>query len=462
MQKALKKSFIRQNLNKAILFCLSFCLLFSSFFVVKNKKDVFAYSSYTNKQVVDMANIQPDTHIMSLDCYLAWDVFQFFKNLNLKDYFGIIPFNEGFYPTAFCLWYTVGLVNDLDTFISNHSRETLFSYDEYGSPYPESVDDFEAYSNKNLDDFSFWSESVYTVAYVFESSITDEDFNIHTFSVLGKLNKISFILPVPLPDDPVADGYTFAGWYYDSNLTQAYDGAPVYEDTALYAGWRISYEPSQQHYNFDGWYLDESLTIPYDNEVISLETPKYPKWNHKKYIVNFVSNYSLGVKSITLDSLTAYTPDSISRAGYNFLGWFIDSDLSQQYINGTELTGSLTLYAKWEVIMVKVTFYNGNEVYQEIEVPWGSSLIYIQRALQTKYGRTVAIYEDEAKTNEVNYTNTVQADSELVVEFGEEIKPETNFDKAIDWIKSNYMYFIYGFIGLVVVLLIIKVIKKVR
>ena len=43
---------------------------------------------------------------------------------------------------------------------------------------------------------------------------------------------------VSKPEDPVRDGYTFAGWYADEALTEAYDfGSAVNEDTVLYAKW---------------------------------------------------------------------------------------------------------------------------------------------------------------------------------------------------------------------------------
>ena len=43
---------------------------------------------------------------------------------------------------------------------------------------------------------------------------------------------------VSKPEDPVREGYTFAGWYADEALTEAYDfGSAVNEDTVLYAKW---------------------------------------------------------------------------------------------------------------------------------------------------------------------------------------------------------------------------------
>ena len=57
----------------------------------------------------------------------------------------------------------------------------------------------------------------------------------------GTDNKVVEVLKgskVSKPEDPVREGYTFAGWYADEALTEAYDfGSPVNEDTVLYAKW---------------------------------------------------------------------------------------------------------------------------------------------------------------------------------------------------------------------------------
>ncbi len=57
----------------------------------------------------------------------------------------------------------------------------------------------------------------------------------------GTVNKEVKVLKgskVSKPEDPVREGYTFAGWYADEALTEAYDfGSAVNEDTVLYAKW---------------------------------------------------------------------------------------------------------------------------------------------------------------------------------------------------------------------------------
>ncbi len=45
--------------------------------------------------------------------------------------------------------------------------------------------------------------------------------------------------PVPLPQDPVKEGYRFTGWYTDSAATLPFDEtAGVTGSTTLYAGWQ--------------------------------------------------------------------------------------------------------------------------------------------------------------------------------------------------------------------------------
>ena len=120
---------------------------------------------------------------------------------------------------------------------------------------------------------------------------------------------------VSVPAPPTKSGYSFAGWYTDPGLTQAYDfSAPVTASFTLYAKWTEAAVPS--------------------------------------YTVSFVTNGGTAVAPQTVEQgQTAARPADPTRSGCVFDGWYSDAALTQAYSFSTPVTGSLTLYAAWNVTM---------------------------------------------------------------------------------------------------------------
>ncbi|MEC0109726.1 InlB B-repeat-containing protein [Paenibacillus taichungensis] len=114
------------------------------------------------------------------------------------------------------------------------------------------------------------------------------------------------------PTDPTKVGHTFAGWYTDSALNQAFD--------------------------FDNTTVTHNLTL-------------YAKWTPNTYKVTF---NTLGGSAVS-DAAVEYgkklsAPASPSRSGYTFAGWYADPELKTSFnFDQTEVTADLTLYAKWSV-----------------------------------------------------------------------------------------------------------------
>ncbi len=120
------------------------------------------------------------------------------------------------------------------------------------------------------------------------------------------------------PADPVKNGYTFAGWYKDKELSIPYDFAPVNADTTVYAKW------------------ETKTTEP----------------DVKTYTVSFSSNNGSETASQTvLEGDKATKPASPVRDGYEFTGWFTDNTCTTAYDFDTPVTGDLVLYADWEKII---------------------------------------------------------------------------------------------------------------
>lgn len=262
-----------------------------------------------------------------------------------------------------------------------------------------------------------------------------------------------------LPPVPVVEGYEFAGWFYDEELTDAYGGELIFEDTTLYAGWRKTERPVMEHFNFVGWYYDESLTKLYNNEVVDLDTPLYPKWVNKKYMINFVCP-PFFINSIQVDSLTEFTPEKLQRTGYNFDGWFLDDTFTVEWVDGSPVTGPLTLYAKWSIIMCKVTFIVNGDTYAELDIPYGTGLAAAREFLQDYYLQSFELYIDSELAQKVDYGDKVSKDMVLYAKVvNTEPQEQVWYLMVFDWIKENWLYLLLPIAALGVILFLIKVLK---
>ncbi len=118
-----------------------------------------------------------------------------------------------------------------------------------------------------------------------------------------------------LPAAPVKDDYIFTGWYTDEACTKKYRLDYITEDVTLYAG-------------FIPEYFTVTLNYGYDD------------FNSEVRVRNDGSAFD-----------GSYEP----RIGYEFLGWYYDSSLTEPYSDEV-ITSNITLYAKWEIKNVTVTY----------------------------------------------------------------------------------------------------------
>ncbi|MEO2256334.1 InlB B-repeat-containing protein [Paenibacillus amylolyticus] len=195
--------------------------------------------------------------------------------------------------------------------------------------------------------------------------------------------KVSYGDKVIVPAVPTKAGYTFAGWYTDSGLSQAFDfgNTTVTADITLYAKWTVnSYtvnfetnggsvvpdqtvtygelaaapdDPTKAGHTFAGWYTEPEWSTPFDLNTRSIvqDTTLYAKWAPNTYKVTF---NTLGGSAVS-DAAVEYgkklsAPASPSRSGYTFAGWYADPELKTPFnFAQTEITADLILYAKWSV-----------------------------------------------------------------------------------------------------------------
>ena len=214
------------------------------------------------------------------------------------------------------------------------------------------------------------------------------------------------------PTPPTKDGYTFAGWYSDYDLTIPFDfNSEITKNITLYAKWtplNISYNiifisndgtyiapivvnsgetlvlptnPTKNGYIFVGWYLDEALTLEFDSNVpINSDLILYAKYEKyvapKNVTISFVTNSEQNILSIkTTEGNKISAPILDGKENYEFGGWYLDEEFKTLFSFENEVRENITLYAKWDLIYYTISFNTngGNEIkdlsVSSIEVP---------------------------------------------------------------------------------------------
>ena len=197
------------------------------------------------------------------------------------------------------------------------------------------------------------------------------------------------------PGTPVRTHYNFEGWYTDSALTQRYNASsPVTSSLTLYAKWeRIKYTvtfindgatyntqtvysgnaasvpatPEKNPdsacpygYTFGGWYTSSSYATKYTFGEVTSDTYVYAKWTENPantYTVTFETNGGSVVNGQSVaEGGKVVEPDTPTRTGYIFKGWFSNKNCTTPFDFNTPITGKTTIYALWSPAYYTVTF----------------------------------------------------------------------------------------------------------
>ncbi|WP_042374473.1 InlB B-repeat-containing protein [Neobacillus jeddahensis] len=249
---------------------------------------------------------------------------------------------------------------------------------------------------------------------------------------------------VGIPLVPTKEGYTFASWYSDADLTTLYDfNEPVKAATKLYAKWthnqyevnfdsnggsavasaNVKYNekatqpeaPTKEGYTFAGWYSDEARTNLYDFDApVKGSMILYAKWTPNQYEVSFDSNGGSTIASENVKhNEKAVKPELPTKEGYTFEGWFSNSKLTTEYDFDQSITADKTLYAKWTINEYKVSFdTNGGSKVDSENVKYQETAE--KPVSPTKEGYTFAgWYSDEQLTTMYDFETPVTAATTL-------------------------------------------------
>ena len=188
-------------------------------------------------------------------------------------------------------------------------------------------------------------------------------------------------MSLPVPEK---EGYTFDGWYLDSEYNhlfkvEDYVNYNSKRDITVYAKWIINQytitfnsnggssvssisqdydtlviapnNPTKLGYTFSGWSQPVPIKMPAEDVTLIAE------WSINQYTIAFDSNGGSPVTAITQDYATTVSkPTDPTKVGYTFAGWYSDSNLSTAYTFTTMPAEDITLYAKWNIITYSINY----------------------------------------------------------------------------------------------------------
>ena len=145
-------------------------------------------------------------------------------------------------------------------------------------------------------------------------------------------------LPAELPA-PTKTGYTFAGWYTDSEFnTPATAGNAITQNTILHAKWTIN-----------------QYTVTLNPNYPDGKTGTFKDKGGNTVSGNLVLTYDYNTASMSLTDLY----QSIELEGYHFNGWYSATSGGSEWISTGTITKDITVYAQWSKLYTITLSENG-------------------------------------------------------------------------------------------------------
>lgn len=340
---------------------------------------------------------------------------QITNDLVIYGKFEIIEVNVSVYSDG--VLYSNTKVNHGDL-LSKITKPIKFGHTLVGLYYDEKMTNLckdEDMITSDLILYAKWKINQYKVTIVVNGeikSVLDVDYNSKIYDI----------------ESPTVEHYTFIGWYdtndqlidkeelvkSDTTLIAKYElekltikvivDDKVYSTTIVQYGDLISTieKPTKKGYTFDGYYSDsELLNIISMTDKIETNLTLYTKWNVNKYLVkviidgNTISNesYDYGTQISSFIKPT--------KEHYDFFGWYEDATCKTLYSNDAIVDGNITIYGKFELVNIKVSYYDGTKLLSTVYTKYGTTFEQTQKPVKTGY-TIVGYYLDSACSDVIN------------------------------------------------------------
>ena len=197
------------------------------------------------------------------------------------------------------------------------------------------------------------------------------------------------------PTDPTREGNIFGGWFADADFARRYVFDDVTENTTVYAKWgehRVTWTVGeyslQDVFTGNAPAADSNTMVNFAAEINKPEGATFEGWKTETDVsgdVTHTAQFSFPVTlnvnggTINAGNVESYIygtgatlPTDVTRAKYDFGGWFDNSGLTGTAVTqiGTTATGSKEFWAKWtEVYAVPATVTANSRTYDGTEKP---------------------------------------------------------------------------------------------
>ena len=139
-----------------------------------------------------------------------------------------------------------------------------------------------------------------------------------------------------------------------------------------------------------------------------------------KVVVEFETNGGNEIHKVEIEKGTDFVlPMEPEKEGYNFVGWYLDSEFSEEFKSIDDLKGTVKLYAKWEEIK-KYTVEFKNVDLNSIVVIHGEKIIKPADPVKKEFV-FIGWYSDEALETVYDFNTLVTEDLTLYAKFEKEV-----------------------------------------
>ena len=170
----------------------------------------------------------------------------------------------------------------------------------------------------------------------------------------------------------VVDNIVFYARYIDKNVYRVrfLHGQDLLKETFVIEGNQVEefMGAKIEGYALEGWYGDSDYGSPFDfTSPITQDIDIYGKFNRIILkVILYADNDKIEKEIPYGESLNC----RVNKEGHAFMGWYLDWYFNAKYDENV-VTRDLELYARYDINIYSVTFYDGEEIIAVQNIPYG-------------------------------------------------------------------------------------------